>query len=370
MSLINQMLKDLDARRVDAGGVNPFGEQVRAVPPRKRVHPAWWLALALTLVLAGVVSWTMLHPAPAAQRYAEGAQLPLRLALELGPIEAPAPAARTKESAVRDSAPTPEAERLFAHSEPAATDEVPRPAAAPVAAVRQPAPTAEVPAPQKIAPGPADEPLAETVTTERRPAPPIVKQVREPTPQQLAENAYREAVRALQQGRKAEARRGFEQALRLDAKHADARQALIAVLLEDGESDEALRYARAGVELDARQVGWAMIVARLQLERADLSGALETLERARPHGAGRGDFLAFHAALLQRAGRHKEAVEQYAGALQRMPQNGLWWMGLGISLQAEQRNDEAREAFERAKDANTLSPELVAFVDQRLAQLK
>jgi MSHA biogenesis protein MshN len=43
-------------------------------------------------------------------------------------------------------------------------------------------------------------------------------------------------------------------------------------------------------------------------------------------------------------------------------------MGLGISLQAENRLAEAQEAFNRAKASHTLSPELQAFVDQQLKQ--
>ena len=45
-------------------------------------------------------------------------------------------------------------------------------------------------------------------------------------------------------------------------------------------------------------------------------------------------------------------------------------MGLGISLQAVNRNSEAQDAFRRARASNTLNPELQAFVDQRLKQLQ
>ncbi len=41
-------------------------------------------------------------------------------------------------------------------------------------------------------------------------------------------------------------------------------------------------------------------------------------------------------------------------------------MGLGISLQAEQRNEEARVAFMRAIESRTLSAELQAFVKQQI----
>jgi len=44
-------------------------------------------------------------------------------------------------------------------------------------------------------------------------------------------------------------------------------------------------------------------------------------------------------------------------------------MGLGISLQAERRNTEARTAFTRARQAG-LTPELLGFVERRLGQME
>jgi len=216
---------------------------------------------------------------------------------------------------------------------------------------------------------PAEAPLP-VHSEDSSPVEAVTKQVRELTPQQRAENAFRQATSAMQQGRRSEAQAGFEQALQIEPGHTGARQALIALLVDGGRAEEAMRHAREGLNLDSRQAGLAMILARLQLEKNDLPGALETLERARPAAGERADYVAFHAALLQRAERHKEAAEQYLLALRRVPQNGLWWMGLGISLQAEQRKSEAQEAFKRARESNSLSPELAAFVDGRLAQLR
>ena len=45
-------------------------------------------------------------------------------------------------------------------------------------------------------------------------------------------------------------------------------------------------------------------------------------------------------------------------------------MGMGISLQAQQLNAEAREAFQRAQDTHSLNTDLEAFVAQRLRELK
>jgi MSHA biogenesis protein MshN len=72
---------------------------------------------------------------------------------------------------------------------------------------------------------------------------------------------------------------------------------------------------------------------------------------------------------MQRQSRHEEAVAQYQIALKLVPNNGLWLMGEGISLQALQRNGEARAAYQQALATNNLSAQLQAFVQQKLKEL-
>jgi MSHA biogenesis protein MshN len=101
-----------------------------------------------------------------------------------------------------------------------------------------------------------------------------------------------------------------------------------------------------------------------------LRPAIATLERTLPHAAAQSGYEAFLAALLQRDEQHRRAVEHYLVALRTAPEAGLWWMGLGISYQALQRQGEALDAFARAKASGSLTAELSTFVDSRLAQLK
>ena len=198
-----------------------------------------------------------------------------------------------------------------------------------------------------------------------RPANPV--QGRSETALQRADNGYRRALASLQDGRVAEAIAGLQAALRANPKHDAARQTLVGLLIENRRNDEAVAELQQALALDARQPALAMLLARLQIERG--GSGIETLLRTLPYAAGNGEYHGFLAGALQRQGRHREAAEQYQAALRSAPNNAVWWMGLGISLQAEKRNAEAAEAFRRAKAAGTLSPELQGFVERRLQQV-
>ena len=111
------------------------------------------------------------------------------------------------------------------------------------------------------------------------------------------------------------------------------------------------------------------MLARLEVERGEVSGAINTMVGALPYVQSDPDFYAFLAALLQREGRHREAVDYYRTALRAVPGNGVWMMGLGISLRATNQSAESSEAFQRAVDSKQLSPELQDFVERQLREL-
>jgi MSHA biogenesis protein MshN len=382
MSLINKMLQDLERR--SAGNLINGGlqQQLRAVPERDGIHVAWWLVLLLALLLAAACVWFWLRPAPPVAPVAPTPAVALRPApvVQAPVVLAPVPPVLVK--------PVPAPPPLVPLMPPATGSTV----VATVATVAQDARH------HQAVPGQPN-----TISTEATEAKPVLaarpkttvptaknsgqagtsisggddsaapgklaKQVKELTPQQRAENDYRRAGSVLQQGRQSEAIAALEQALQFDAQHAAARQMLVGLLLQAKRTDEALQCAQEGLALDPAQVGLAMILARVQVERGDVRPALDTLLRSLPYAQERADYQAFLAALLQRDKRHKEAIEHYVAALAKTPQNGLWWMGLGISLQAENRLPEAKEAFGRAIASNTLTPALQAFVDQKLVQL-
>ncbi|WP_157889118.1 tetratricopeptide repeat protein [Herminiimonas arsenitoxidans] len=383
MSIINQMLQDLEQRHADGVAIGGMSGQVRAAPQEKKVHIAWLLAAILAVLLIGLLICLWLWPASLVK-----------------PVMAPQLSLKIAPGLTTSSTPIamPEAIVTLTPTVPAVIDVVPV-TIAPVVTDKAAADVSiEKNDDQKVSVKPviaspvtvkpnlakkqtdenirsnvsvADSPSLSTSNKAALPETPLTldKHVKELTPQQRAENDYRKATGLVQQGRVSEAIVLLEQALQADAQNAGARQTLIALLLSNKRQDEAARRAQEGLNLDSKQAGFAMILARLQVEKGDQQLAITTLQRTLPYAGDRPEYLAFLAAVLQREGRHKEAVEQYLSAVRRAPQNGLWWMGLGISLQADNRTPEAREAFTRARETGTLSAELQAFVDQKLKQL-
>lgn len=191
--------------------------------------------------------------------------------------------------------------------------------------------------------------------------------MRDLTPKQMSENSYRRALAALQEGRINAALADLDKAVEIDPRNDAARQTYVSLLLENRRTDDAIRQLRLALGIDARQPGLAMILARLQLEKG--GPALDTLLKTLPYAGNNAEYLGFLAGVLQREQRHTEASEQYRNALAIAPDNAIWWMGLGISLQADQHLPEAREAYRHARSGIGLTPELKSFVDRKLDQL-
>lgn len=347
MSVINQVLNQLEQR-----GTPTTAEQtmVRAVSPTRRKSHLPWLVLLLVLSL-GLVVWQTVR-----QRQTQAtASKPIPTSAVLhaanNPVDPLTPASRL--SFEMNSVPPPSALRQGSgHVSREAKD----PAMAGTAASVQPARN-----PDKHLP-------AEKVQANIQAASGVLP-IKHISPAQQADAEFRKAAALMQQGRVADAITGYEAALHLDAGHDAARQALVALLLEGKRVADAERILQEGLQNNPEHTGFAMLLARFQVERDALDQAVVTLERSLPYAEKQADYQAFFAALLQRQSRHKEAAAHYQVALQLAPNKGIWLMGYGISLQAMQRNDDARESFNRALDSKTLSPELQAFVQKKLKGL-
>ncbi len=375
MSLINQMLQDLDARRAAHGVGASLPNDVRPLPKA----PASRLPLILglvTVLLAGAFAfqqWAARNEAPAAAAPAVPVVVALPPALPAAPVGAPEKAVQAEpppaEPEPPAASPLQELDGSLRMSEMIKPQEEKkletRPVTAEKAAEKKPIDERNRAVAPERPPLPAVAAVPVEAVKPGRPAP-IERSDAAGSPRDRAEGEYRKAIAAVNQGRLAEAMDGLRSALRQDVFHSASRQLLVRLLLEAKRPEEAMQVLQDGLQAQPAQLGWAMSLARLQVDRGDLAGAWQTLNYSQPAAGGNADYQGFTGHILQRLGRHREAAEHYQTASRLAPGDGRWWLGLGLTLEAEGSSVEAREAFLRARQSGSLNAELSALVDQKL----
>jgi MSHA biogenesis protein MshN len=104
----------------------------------------------------------------------------------------------------------------------------------------------------------------------------------------------------------------------------------------------------------------------LHADANNYAAAWKVLDYSAPNARQNPDYLAFSGTVLQRLNRNSEAITHYLSALQIKRNEGRWWVGYAIALEAEGKAGEAKEAFRRALAVGDLSPEIVRFAEQKL----
>ncbi len=187
---------------------------------------------------------------------------------------------------------------------------------------------------------------------------------------QKSANLYSLALKDFEKGRSHEAEDHLSKAITESPSNEDARQMLAALMVDNKKMHEAQSLLAEGLTLNPHQTSFRMSVARIQFESGDKQSALETLLQGEADAKKDAEYQNFLATLLQRAERHEEAITHFSIASQLQPLNPNTFVGLGVSLQTLGKNDEAQNAYARALSNENLTAELRAFLEQRLKQVK
>ena len=339
MSVINQMLRELDARGNAAADVPVT--PIRPSGANRR--PAWralgWAGLAAAG--AGAIYW-MLAGIPAAEAPQE--DVSARAQPDIPPtapvVPANQPVLQPADAAIGPSA-----------AEPPPQARVPA-----VDSAQEPAmPSFPVPSAPAVATPQADQ-------VPRQSAPAVVKSMAELSPEAEAQHHYDDA-QVLRRVGKADAAIGkYRLALERNPAMAAARLQLARLLQEQGRAEAALALLKSGFELRPDD-GLAIATGRLLVDLGQRDAALDWLRRGQA-GLRAADH-ALMGALLAQAHRYEEASRAYQRALAADPGQGGWLLGLGLSLEAQGRADEARAAFRSALDHGQFKPEVTQFLRER-----
>ncbi len=179
-----------------------------------------------------------------------------------------------------------------------------------------------------------------------------------------------QAQKLHQQGQFIAAQDILQQILSSDKDHLQARLMLASSLIDQDQKRDAIKLYTEGFKNAPKEPHIAQPLAKLLEEEGKIDLAIKVLLYAVPSNMSDPAYYASIAALQQKLGRHKDVIKIYQTILQKRPENRQWWLDLGISLLAETRKVEAREAFEKALLDKTLSPALASFAHQRIKELK
>lgn len=403
MSLINKMLIDLETRQDGKAAA------ARPRPVFEDLHPSLGMAaprraprmllVALVVIAASVIAWILWpHTQPAPIAPVASSNPPVK------PNAAPKPSAITKTEPVAESPAVPppsvaaatvnpevtplKSESAVASSKPpASAPAIPAPPVAVQELVLPPPvtplpPTAPATSAAKVEPKSLPKARAKTAPAlaAAKPAltsPPsaaedsvIDKKAHVLTAEEQAEQLYREGVAALKKGRRFDAEQELRNALAKHATHVKAREVLAGLYIDAHRWGDATTVLNEGIELLPQQTVFAQLAARAYVEQGQDAKALAVLQAARPSALNDPDFLGFEATLLQRAGRHADAVNQYRVALNLRPLEPRLWVGVGISYEAQQQWREAEDAYLHARDLGNAAPALVRYANERLAIVK
>lgn len=425
MSVINKMLRDLDARRAYAPGLpRDFAVHLAAerhgralpLPQLQRSHKAYWTAaVALVLVAAGmgyfasnfyvlqqknqpalrsvvvitsdpnlelpkqapvaVAAPTVTAPTPAVPAVAV-------------PVAAPAPVPQTKPAqAVVAQAPFPgpgiPAQKVEPVKSPVTVLSPPNaPPQAVAAKAPVPALTASVQKPEPAKPAaisapavtvPARAPVvpaavvAQPAAATAKPvAPtPVPAQTSTPAPQTVPNSPAKvqpPPAAASQPNRQAAAQETLAQAQSL--WNTGSRDAATDLMREAVAMTE--RAYNVGA-LPADSPVLASLVrelARMELAEGRSLRVLELLTRLEPALPGQADLWAVRGNAAQRLSRHEESVKAYSRALAIRPDEPRWMLASAVSLAALGRFDESAELADKAHAAGVVSPDILSYLKQ------
>jgi MSHA biogenesis protein MshN len=194
----------------------------------------------------------------------------------------------------------------------------------------------------------------------------VVRVMRSFSPDEKAENNYRNAVKYLQAGHLEKAEDLLKVTLGQSPAHLAARDLLILSYMNKGQWDNAKTLIDEGLVHAPYSQQLSIALVRVYMEQGDDEAALKIFETINPEKVNQAQYWGVRATLFQRLGRYQESRDSFVQALRSRPQELRWWLGLGISAEALQDWPVARDAYQRVAEQDYPDEHVVAYIRQRL----
>lgn len=190
------------------------------------------------------------------------------------------------------------------------------------------------------------------------------------TPYGSAEEAYLKGKAYVARQLFSEAARSLQQALVFYPGHLPARDLLVDTLSREGKVGEAMFLLAEGLEIAPDYIIFKKKYARLLMDQGDYDAATKVmLDDGLPSVNDDPDAHVLLASLYQHLEEPFLAAQTYRNLLVAWPQTGAFWVGLGSALEEQLLSEEAVVCYQRALKTKDLRLDLRQYAEKRLGQL-
>lgn len=198
----------------------------------------------------------------------------------------------------------------------------------------------------------------------------VVQAVKAPEAKQVKlHNAYQKILLAIAEGHLNRASQQLRAMLSLHPRYLAVRTTLANILIEKHHLQQAATLLKKGLAYQPGNPGLLQRFAHVYMEKGKVKQAIHVLLTASPDMGSHQNYYALLAALFQRDHQYQRSASMYRQLLQQDPDNAIWWMGLGIALEGASQSQQALQAYEKAQQVGYLAPNLQSYVDKRVATL-
>lgn len=197
----------------------------------------------------------------------------------------------------------------------------------------------------------------------------LVKTMNEPPKVSEADKQLNKSQELYRKGQVAESLDLLYSIVKKDEDNIKARTTLALMLIEQNQTKLAISLLQEGLLKFPDQTKWSKLLARIYINTGNYTMAKEILTKNMPSITDDPEYHALYAAILQKMSMHEEAALTYQNLVKIQPENGLWWMGLAISLERISRAKDAMFAYQNALNAKLLTPETHRYILERIRYL-
>jgi MSHA biogenesis protein MshN len=190
---------------------------------------------------------------------------------------------------------------------------------------------------------------------------------RQLSPQALAANKISEAEQAMERNNLAKAEALFEEVLLVMPEHETARKQLAALWYGKKAYRDAINLLSQGIALAPPAQEMRLMSARIYYQQGQARQAYNILQPIKASNSA--EIQTLLANTSAELNEHNSAITAYRKLITLEPDVGRWWLGVAVSLDSQGNFLPARDAYKQAIARNNLSSSAMKFARERLIEL-